>query len=195
MTKSIIAIIIVISLIVSTAIFGFLVPLQHARAISLGGITSIIKTVVNIIDSTKAGKSTASITFPFGGRITSSGTACKLKFTLWQIIIVIFGVPVPVPFPVSIPITGTVIDVGPPGLPTDDVYTFPGISDVYANNNENKVGAWTLGIAMTPKIMDEILDKINSALDSITFTVPNGWVDNFSLDCPDGGVILKIGTS
>lgn len=135
---------------------------------------------------------------PFGGKITSSKTACSVKFWIWQIVCTPFGCfPVPCPNCGSIPIAGTVIKVSTPGIPVSEVFTFPGITKVYPNNHQNKVGVWTLGTTLKTNIAQKIVDKINSALKKIPKIPipPNGWLDQFHLVCPKGGIILKIGTS
>lgn len=162
---------------------------QTAHAFSL----NVTKTIMSTVDGVVGTEKIPATTFPFGGKITSSGTACKVRFWVWQIV---FGVPVPCPNCGFIPIAGTVIDVGPPGIPASKVFTFPGITKVYANNQQNKIGVMTLGIALESRIVKRITDKINSALARIPqIPVPNGWIERFSLSCPDGGIIRKIGTS
>lgn len=157
------------------------------------GLVSIISTINNIVRSTRI-PTTPSAVFPFGGRITESGTACKLHYWMSY----------PVPFPpfflthpgVSIPLFGTKIRVSPPGLPVSDVFTFPGITKIYANKHEDRVGVWTLGISSKANFVRSLISRINSALSSIPpIVVGPVTFFNFSLSCPDGGIILKIGTS
>ena len=40
--------------------------------------------------------------------------------------------------------------------------------------------------------VEKIINKINSTLKSIRVPIPNGWLDQFHLVCPKGGIILKI---
>ena len=181
---------IVILLVLGSLIFTS----QTANAFSFP--FDLIKILKNGTDSVNISQ-TKFNTFPFGGKITSSKTACSVKFWIWQ---TVYGYPVPCPNCGSIPIAGTVIDVGPPGIKASKVYTPPGITKIYPNNHQNKVGVYTLGIAFsstyTKQIMEKVIDKVNSSLSSIRVPIPNGWLDHFHLVCPsDGSIILKIGTS
>lgn len=179
-----------------TVIFllGVLVLLfpRTTQAANPFSIFKIFKTINDIVRSEKP--SGPSALAPFGGRITESGTACKLHY--WM------GYPVPFPpFYVThpgppIPLFGTKISVSRPGIPASDIYTFPGITKIYPNRNEDKVGKWTLGQVYNIDFMRKIIEQINSALDSIPpIVVGPVTFYNFSLSCPDGKVIFKIGTS
>ena len=164
---------------------------QTANAFDPFSLFKIVNTIRNIGNATKI-PTGPSLTVPFGGRITESGTACKLHY--WVTVIVL-GFPVTSPG-VPIPLFGTKINVSRPGLPISNVYTFPGITQEYENHNQDKVGKWTIGIASKYNFASAIKDKVNSALGSIT-PISIGVITffNFSLSCPDGGIILKIGTS
>ena len=132
------------------------------------------------------------IIFPFGGQIVDTGVACKLHY--W-VLYFVWGIPVTHPG-IPIPIVGTRIDVSLPGIPAEDIFTFPYISRIYANYNQNKVGVWTLGLALKNEWFEKaILDPINKALDNVIFSIGIITFYNFSLNCPDGGPIYKIGTS
>lgn len=156
---------------------------RTTQAFSLGGILGNIRQISN---STKA----PSVTFPFGGKIVESNTACKLHYWMTE-------PPFFIPHPgIPIPLFGTKIKVGPPGIPASNVFTFPGITKIYANKNEDKEGVMTLGIASNAKFVSSLIDKVNSALGKIPpIIVGSVAFFQFSLSCPDGGIILKIGTS
>lgn len=130
-----------------------------------------------------------SVTFPFGGRITESGTACKLKYK-----VKVFGV-VPIPG-IPIPLFGTKVKVSQPGIPASDIFTFPGITRIYANNHQDRVGAWTLGIATRANYIQPFITRLNTILGSIP-DIPLVYVTvgDFGIGCPNGGLILQIGTS
>jgi len=169
-------------------LLSLIVTPQTTHAFNPFSVVKIITTINDIGKSVKA----PTATVPFGGRITESKTACKLHY--W-VTVIIFGVPVTSPG-VPIPLFGTKVRVGPPGLPISDVYTFPRITQVYANHNEGKVGAWTLGIASKANFANLLIKKVNSALNSIPpISIGVATFFNFSISCPDGGIILKIGTS
>lgn len=156
---------------------------RSANAFSLGGILNNTKEVTS---TTKI----PTIMFPFGGKIVESSTACKLHYWMTE-------PPFFIPHPgIPIPLFGTKIKVGPPGIPASDIFTFPGITRIYANKNEDKVGVWTLGIASNISFMKSLIKRVNSALSKLPPIVA-GPVSffRFSLSCPDGGIILKIGTS
>lgn len=175
-----------ISLALLITIFTFLAP--KAQAFNPFSIFKILKTINDITKQAKPA-STTGITFPFGGKITEAGTACKLHFWMSE-------PPFFIPHPgIPIPLFGTKIRVGPPGVPASDVFTFPGITQIYDNHHEDKVGSWTLGIALKTNIVKPIIDRINSALRYLTPIIvgPVAFY-NFSLACPDGGIITKIGT-
>ncbi len=188
------------------------------EALGLGSITkiiSIIKTIVKYINLAKnIQSSTNTNIFPFGGRITHSEGGCALKFRIWtwiQVPTPVGPIPVPIPCPSCglIPLGGNTIEVGPPGVPSPkgQIFTFPYITEIYNNNNEEKVGPWTLGLGFRPFP----IDKINDALKEITISIPpsnscpgaprNFYIpscfDDFHLKCSDNdkNVILKIGTS
>ena len=174
-------------LVLVSLIFTF----QTAKAFDPLSVVRIIGTIRNIGNAAKA-PTGPSLTVPFGGKITESGTACKLHY--W-ITVIILGFPVTSPG-VPIPLFGTKINVSRPGLPISNVYTFPGITKIYPNHNEDKVGKWTIGIASKHNFAKAIIDKVNSALNSIPpISIGVATFFNFSLSCPDGGIILKIGTS
>ena len=169
-------------------LLSLIVTSQTAHAFNPFSIVKIITTINNASKSTKA----PTITVPFGGRVTESGTACKLHY--W-VIVIVFGYPVVSPG-VPIPLFGTKVSVGPPGLPISEVYTFPGITQNYPNHNEGRVGTWTLGIATKSNFASPLIEKVNSALSSIPpISIGVATFFNFSISCPDGGIILKIGTS
>ena len=169
-------------------------------------ITKIFKTVYGGAKKYKTINKIASDephTFAFGGHITHSEGGCAVKYTV-HIRIFILGIPVVVPFPgVPIPLGGDTIEVGPPlSGPPGQMFTFPGISDVYSNHSEGRVGPWALGLGFAPFP----IDKINEALDELPSIPPGGCgqgqasevcMDNFHLDCSDNNknVILKLGTS
>jgi len=150
-------------------------------------ITDAIKAVTNFLKNIN----TAKVISPFGGRITKTGKACTIHYWMTE---PPFFIPHP-GFP--IPIGGTKINVGPPGITAKEIFTFPFISQIYSNHHENRVGAWTLGLTFNKEFFKKrVLDPINDALDQIP-PISVGLVTffNFSLSCPDGGVIYKIGTS
>lgn len=164
---------------------------QTVYAFNPFSLIRIISTINNIGKSVKI-PSVPSATSPFGGKITESGTACKLHYL---VTVIVFGIPVTAPG-VPIPLFGTKVSVGPPGLPISDVYTFPGITQNYPNHNEDDVGTWTLGIATKYNFASSLIKQVNSALSSIPpISVGVATFFNFSIKCPDGGIILKIGTS
>jgi hypothetical protein len=201
MTKHLIAILLVV------AVLGLFTH-QFADALSF----SFIKKVVDVLKTSYkyygVVKDYAKLpgyiphTFPFGGHITSSERACSLKWTNWVIIYTPVGY-FPVPIPGYWPIPGRAIEVGPPIPSNGKVIDFPFISDIYRNNQEDRVGPWALAIGFTPFP----LDQINDALGLITIPLPaGGWADNFHMDCSSSGekdkegndiykVILKLGTS
>jgi|SRR3989344_1698319 len=161
---------------------------QTAYAFNPFSIVRIITTINNISKSIKP----PTATVPFGGKITESGTACKLHY--W-VTVIVFGIPVTSPG-VPIPLFGTKVSVGPPGLPISEVYTFPGITQNYPNHNQDKVGTWTLGIASRAGFANPLIQKVNSALSTLPpISLGVATFFNFSISCPDGGIILKIGTS
>ena len=164
---------------------------QTANAFNPFSVVRILTTIRNIGNATKT-PTGPSLTSPFGGKITESETACKLHY--W-VTVIVFGYPVTSPG-IPIPLFGTKVSVGRPGLPISNVYTFPGITKNYPNHNEDEVGKWTIGIASRQNFASSIIDKVNSALSSIPpISIGVATFFNFSLSCPDGGVILKIGTS
>lgn len=175
------------SLIISIlSITIFILTRQTSHAFGFDSVQNAIKNVGKISDS-------ISVMFPFGGEITSTGTACKVRFWVWTN--TIWG-PIPCPNCGFIPIAGTVIDVEEPGIPASQVFTFPGITKIYANRNEDKVGAMTIGLALKPYLVKRITNRINSALSKIpAIPLPTGWADHFNLACPSGGIIRQIGTS
>lgn len=172
-------------------LLSLIVTPQTTYAFNPFSVVKIITTINNIGKSVKP-PSAPSATVPFGGKITESGTACKLHY--WATVI-IFGFPVTTPG-VPIPLFGTKVSVGPPGLPISEVFTFPGITQNYPNHNEGKVGTWTLGIASKAGFASPLIEKVNSALSTIPpISIGVATFFNFSISCPDGGIILKIGTS
>ena len=183
---------IVISIIILSIVLTSFLIYETSHGLSLNFISRVLNAIRTVADLLRA-IDTARITFPFGGKITDTGVACKLHY--W---VLYFVGPYPVTHPgYPIPITGTKIDVGPPGISADDIFTFPFISQVYANRNENRVGAWTLGLAFNKEFFKEsVLGPVNDALGQMpVFSVGYLTFYNFSLSCPDGGVIYKIGTS
>lgn len=203
----------IIFLIIIISLMMLYIPIT-TRALGLASVTkivSIIKTTTKYIKLAKdIQNNTSSNIFPFGGRITHSEGGCALKFRIWTWITV-YGFPVPIPCPScgSIPLGGNTIEVGPPGIPspTGQIFTFPFITEIYDNNNQGKVGPWTIGLGWQPFP----IDKINKALEDVTISIPPGnscpgaprnfyipsCFDDFHLKCSDNdrNVILKIGTS
>lgn len=176
-------------------LLGVLVLLfpRTTQAANPFSIFKIIGTINDIVRSEKIPSGPSALA-PFGGKITESGTACKLNY--WM------GYPIPFfPFYIThpgppIPLFGTKISVSRPGIPASDIYTFPGITKVYPNHNEDKVGKWTLGQVYRADFMGKIIDKINSSLSSLSpIVIGTVTFYNFSLSCPDGKAIFKIGTS
>ena len=182
---------IILVIILSVILTSFLVyETTHALSFNIiGRIISAVRTVASLLQNVD----TVRITSPFGGKIADTGRACTIHY--WTLYYVA-GFPVTHPG-VPIPIGGTKIDVGPPGIEAEEIFTFPFISQIYLNNNENQVGAWTLGLIFNNEFFEEsVLNPINDALDQIpAFSVGVITFYNFSLSCPDGGVIYKIGTS
>lgn len=172
----------------STSVLLLIFIPKTSYAWGVGSVTGAMKRVV---DSEKISDS-MTVMFPFGGKIISTGTACKIRFWVWTN--TPFGT-FPCPNCGFIPVAGTVIDVGEPGIPASQVFTFPGITKIYPNKNEDKVEVWTLGIALKPFLVQRIINKINRTLSRIRVPVPSGWLDHFHLVCPDGGIIRQIGTS
>ena len=170
-------------LVLLTAVVVLIFEPKLAQAFSMGGI---LKDVGQTAKSSKI----PSVGIPFGGKITESSTACKLHYWMTE-------PPFFIPHPgVPIPLFGTKIKVGPPGIPASDIFTFPGITKIYANKNENRVGVWTLGITSNTNFMKSLINKANSSISKLPPIVvgPVSFF-KFSLSCPDGGIILKIGTS
>lgn len=164
---------------------------QTVHAFNPFSLVRFTTTINNIGKSTKI-PSTPSAMVPFGGKITESGTACKLNY--W-VTVIVFGLPVTTPG-IPIPLFGTKVRVGPPGLPISDVFTFPGITQTYPNHNEGRVGTWTLGMASKYNFAASLIKQVNSALSSIPpISVGVATFFNFSIKCPNGGIILKIGTN
>lgn len=202
MTKQLIAILLVI------AIVGLFTH-QSADALSFSFIKKIVDVLKTSYKSYKVvenyGKLPSYVphTFPFGGHITSSEQACSLKWTNWVIICYGPAGCYPTPIPGYWPFTGQAIEVGPPIPSNGKIIDFPFISDIYRNDQEDRVGPWALAIGFTPFP----LDQINDALGLITIPLPaGGWADNFHIDCSESGekdqsgnaiykVILKLGTS
>lgn len=171
----------------------FLFSRRPAEAFNIVAVANAVRTIVNILKTYQNASSISRATFPFGGKITSSGVACKLNYWMTY----------PVPFPpfilihpgVPIPLFGTKIDVSRPGLPTSNAYTLPYISKIYANRHENRTGVWTLGMAMNSGPVRQIISRINNALRSIVISIGVVTLFDFTINCPNGGLILKIGTS
>lgn len=189
--------------IILTALFA---PVSaHAFALdpnTIKNIVSIFKAIYKGYETVSKVAANVPHKFIFGGHITHSEGGCSLKFTTHTRIVVL-GVPVVVPIPGLIPLGGNTIEVGPPvNSPGGQMFTFPGITDIYRNNSQGRVGPWALGIGFAPFP----IDKINDALGKLPSIPPGGCgqtqgsefcVDNFHLDCSDNNknVILKIGTS
>ena len=188
MSKSII--IIVLLAIITLVELSSPIPVHAFSFDFVGKIVTIAKYVKTARDT--AGE--VPHRFVFGGHVTHAEGGCHVKYTV-LLYNACFGFPCP-PFPgVPIPIGGNTIEVGPPlSSPSGQIFTFPFISDVYANHNEDKVSHWALGIGYTPFP----IDKINDALDKIPpIPIPDGQVYDFSLECSDSNknVVLKMGTS
>jgi len=179
--------IIIITLLVSSSFFA----LNTADAFDPFSVVKIMKTINQVRSTVKAPTSPA-LMVPFGGKIVESGTACKLHY--WTLY---FIGPIPVTHPgPPIPLFGTKIKVDQPGLPISNAFTFPGVTKIYPNKHEDRVGVWTLGIATKYNFTKTLVDTINSSLGKLTpISVGPVTFFKFSLSCPDGGIILKIGTS
>ncbi|MEX2090972.1 MAG: hypothetical protein WD989_02495 [Candidatus Paceibacterota bacterium] len=190
MPKKVVATILV--LVIISAAFVVSEPAHGLDFNIIRRVVNAIRAVANLLKSVD----TARVTFPFGGKITDTGVACKIHY--WTTVRGCPPVGVCYVGPgIPIPITGTKIDVDRPGIPADDIFTFPFISQIYANKNQNKVGVWTLGLAFNNEFFERgVLNPINDALDQIpVITIGVADFYNFSLSCPEGGVIYKIGTS
>jgi hypothetical protein len=168
-------------------------------------VAGYIKNIKNVAHGNDLGEDVPH-TFVFGGKIThSERSGCEIRVKFCPAGICWIGVSV-----IRIPLGGVTIEVGPPVESPEEeeeeeededededegqMFTFPGISDVYANYNEDQEDVWTLGLGFTPFP----IDKINDALDNIPpIPVPYGTIDDFHLECSDNNknVILKIGTS
>lgn len=195
----------IVVLILITAILGLAFP-KNSDAINfnfIGRIIGIFRDSYEAVRTSRDAAGSIPHTFPFGGRITSSGNGCAIRFWIW--VCTIFGC-FPCPNCGYIPIPGTTITVGEPlpiSPPPGKIFTFPFISDVYRTHSEERVGPWALGLGFTPFP----LKQINMAFDQIP-PIPYGfgWLDHFSLSCPASGekspsgddiykVIRKLGTS
>ena len=177
--------IIIITLLVSSSFFA----LNTADAFDPFSVVKIMKTINQVRSTVKAPTSPA-LMVPFGGKIVESGTACKLHYWMSE-------PPFYIPHPgFPIPLFGSKIRVATPGIPISNVFTFPGITQIYANKHEDRVGVWTLGISSKKNFVNSIINTVNSTLSRIPpIIVGPVTFFNFSLSCPDGGIILKIGTS
>ena len=166
----------------------FLTP-KNTYAFDPFSIVRILTSIRTAVRSVQIPNS-PSVTVPFGGRIVESGTACKLHYWMSE-------PPFYIPHPgFPIPLFGSKIRVATPGIPISNVFTFPGITQIYANKHEDRVGVWTLGISSKKNFVNSIINTVNSTLSRIPpIIVGPVTFFNFSLSCPDGGIILKIGTS
>ncbi len=190
MSKRVVATIIILStsflsfpLIVGAIDFNFVGKIKD--------IVGYIKTTKNMASGNNLSEDVPH-TFNFGGHITHSEGGCAVKAWTW---IIVLGFPVPCPNCLTIPLGGNTIEVGDPiSSPKGQMFTFPFISDIYANHNEGKTGPWALGIGFTPFPIDKINDALGK-IPKIPFGV--GWIDHFHLECSDSNknVILKMGTS
>lgn len=212
--------IIIISILLCLVTFSVTVP--PSRALTFKSLAKIVIVIKKIADYIKnINKVTRAIDtlphkFPFGGHILSSERACSLKFRTW-VWTYPFGVPVPIVCPscIPIPLGGRAIEVGPPVPSPGKIITFPFISDIYKNYQEDRVGPWALGLGFSPFPLDEI----NKTISSIDIAFPPSLVDcpgvpydtvfcldDFHFDCTASGekdsfgndiykVILKLGTS
>ena len=191
MEKKTIATFLVATTIASFVTYGIFVPSKKpAEAFSFISIVTIAKKVIDILKKVQRVKEDTSLLSPFGGKITSGGVACKLHY--W--VATMCG-PFPCTFPgVPIPLFGRKIDVGPPGLPIAEAFTLPYISKIYGGNNLSS-GHWTLGQTLNQRGTKLVLDPLKSAVRNTSpITVGAVTLYNFSLGCPAGGVILKVGT-
>lgn len=201
MSKRFIAIILVVT------ILGLFMPTPTTHAFSTTAIIDAIRKAVKFIIAIKNANLKVPGIFVFGGRITHSKGGCKIKYRVWTTVCYgIFGCWA-TPFPgFPIPLGGNTIEVGPPiSSPKGQMFTFPGITDIYMNKRQGKVGPWALGIGWKPFP----IKQINEALKNIEISIGGGacyvrpqsigqtCVNNFHLDCSDNNenVILKIGTS
>lgn len=179
----------IIFLIVALAVLT--VP-RSSNAFSIGGVLSAIRTAVGFLQAIKQAGNNPGM-FKFGGHITHSEGGCHIKYMVF-IYVCAFGFPCVFPG-VPISIGGNTIEVGPPlPGPTGQMFTFPGISDIYNNHHEDQEGVWALGLGYSPFP----IDRINDALGNIpNIPIPDGFLFNFSLDCSENNknVILKLGTS
>ncbi len=153
-------------------------------------IAGYVKTAQGAIDNS-ASEDTPH-RFIFGGKITHSEGGCHIKAKFCPAGICKVGVSV---ITIPIPNGGNTIEVGSPvPSPKGQMFTFLGITDIYANKNTDKEGHWALGTGFTPFP----IDKINDALGKIpNIPVPYGSIGDFHLECSKSNkaVILKIGTS
>lgn len=198
------------------ALLGLFLPTK-TNAFGISDIRKIIEGVKTALDLYKAITGTTGVPgyvphkFPFGGHIISSENACSLKFRAWFPICTPLTGCIMVPTPsISTVRFGRAIEVGDPVPTLGKVITFPYVSDLYRNRQENRVGPWALGLGFTPFP----LDKINDALKTLRFPDPLTpcnlqypfCVDNIHIDCTASGekdingediykVILKLGTS
>jgi hypothetical protein len=132
--------------------------------------------------------------FPFGGHITHAEGGCHIKYWVFIYSAPPFGQPLTFPG-VPIPLGGDTIEVGPPlKSPEGQLFTFPYVSQIYANNNQDTEGVWALGIAFSPFPIDEINDVLGEIPH---IPIPDGYLYDFHLDCSkdNKNVILQLGTS
>lgn len=131
-------------------------------------------------------------TFPFGGPILSSETACSFHFDEYTFAFTICTpftgcwTPALGPVPISIPLGGRAIRVGDPmpitpptTAPYGRIIAFPWISKIYDQHTENRAGPWSLGLGFTPFPLGEI----NNSLGSIKIRIPPNYLDSIDAPC------------
>lgn len=162
---------------------------------TIRSVVGFIKTLKNLKTGNNLPENVPHI-FVFGGHITHSEGGCALNFK-----VIIYGVGITCFGICAIPLGGTTLEVGPPvDSPEGQMFTFPYISDIYANHSEGREGPWALGIGFTPFPIDEINDALGKIPDIYVGTYPyvgNVYIGNWYLKCSDNdkNVILKMGTS
>ena len=179
-------------------------------------------TLKNVWDLARGGGNGISgPTFVFGGHITHSEGGCDITFRAWFWIYSAYYTG-PAAYPPHfgcfglcpkprLPLGGNTIEVGPPvNSPTGQMFTFPFISQIYANHSEGREGPWALGTGFTSSTL---IDKINDTLGDVSINllspgsgcpgpvagepyVPYCF-DTFKLECSENNknFILKMGTS
>lgn len=201
MVNSRIVISIAVGACILAALFVFFSPPPAEAQFGINFIDAILRVAGYIRNIWNAGNAIYGIgipenvphVFPFGGRITSTGGGCHIRFWIWYTGPPLFT-PIPCPNCGFIPLSSYAVTVGQPVPGYGEMFSFPLITDTYANYHQGQVGVWTLGLGFTPFP----IDRINSALGAIP-RIPYGagWFDRFSLRCSNDNlnVILKIGTS